>query len=314
MLSYILFILSACAEPGTYEVNSSTKDESQVDTKGPIKSIELVINSIIFDENTNEMVIKTTNNLPKDTLISDVNLINPTGKSINIGKNMNLTNDYIIDLNTISFEDKSNLIQGEYNLELEFIVNEQDTNKQFLKDNTYGGTRTQLSSYYKDSKDILIDGVDDKFYFVIVKSNRLSLPAVTGSLTNPVVATTGNNGSQQVYIASMKEHAAAMSKEFEKIKTLFSNPKVNDLNWKVDVSVTTSEITRLSELPSSFDVPENYREIHDKYLNAMDLYFISMDTLTQSLDNNDAQGIEESSYGMELALQYVNEVFSELQQ
>jgi hypothetical protein len=114
------------------------------------------------------------------------------------------------------------------------------------------------------------------------------------------------------YVKKMQEHAINMQKQFVDFSEAFGNPQFGDTDWMIDLAVTITEISKLSDQPKEIYPPSEYEETHAIYLEAMNDYKTAMAMLPAALDNMDAYKINEAKEYMDKALEKVKLVHAKL--
>ncbi|MCP3739684.1 hypothetical protein [Rossellomorea sp. BNER] len=307
----LVFLLVACFV--FVSACNGTKESSKEEIER--KRLKVTMDSIAYDATNSKVEVDFTTNLPKGITWSQAYLRDPIGNLIGNydGKEEPTPSKAVFN---ISETEKVDLVDGEYEFEIKVNVEYEGDNKDLLFDSEFGGFSDDMEEFYNDSETVSIEIEDYNKYSLSIKSEPKHLSTGISSENveevEEIDTSIDQSKMEAEYIKEMKDHAGLMGEQLKIFGELFLNPKPGDLDWKVDVSVSITEISRLSELPASFEVPDKYKETHEKYLNAMDLYFISMDMLPTALDDNDATQIEEAMYGMELAKGYLGDVFKTL--
>ncbi|MGD6831791.1 hypothetical protein ACQCT5_06485 [Sutcliffiella halmapala] len=281
--------------------------------------LELSILSINESEDGTEVKVEFNSNLPEDLAFKDVELQKEYAKQVGQYTIHNENNTSSVAYFYFVGEEPVEIQDGEYTLSIEAEVQYEGENGDFLFNFVLGGYPSEMEEYYHDSKTVKINKKDHNHYILEVESKPFSVENKepsreedTESLRTDTTDSTDEALLEQAYIAQMKEHAGMMGDEIGRFGEYFENPRINDQNRMVDVTVTIVKISRLSKMPQSFEVPARYKETHAKYMTAMDLYYISMDMFPSALDNQDATEIEETTFSMELAQGYLDDVFTEL--
>ena len=96
------------------------------------------------------------------------------------------------------------------------------------------------------------------------------------------------------YINKMKEHIKKMQEQYTMLNYLLKEPKLNDFNWQVNVSVVIVEITNLTDEGRGIYAPERFEEARALYIEAMDSYDANIQLLQEGLDESDLNKLNES--------------------
>jgi cell division protein FtsB len=320
-----LLLVTACANGGT---NAADDIKTQTDTK-PQKQVEreklqLKLESISYNAEESEVQAEVTTNLPDGTEVAAF-LIPPDDLSFGDLDRLTIQKG---EKNKLSFliddYDKANFESGDYGIE--FLVgvvgkdNDDEENSHMLSDPRVGGYSNDLASEYEDSEYVNIDQVleedaydqddyiSDRYTIFIDSLNALPLQSGLSQSEKEQAQVKNEAEYEETYTIKMHDHTVSMQEQFVKFADLFGNPQFGDTNWMIDLSVVITEISRLSQEPKGFVVPEKYKETHTIYLEAMENYKIAMDILPSALDSMDLTRINEAKSYMDQALVKVKEV------
>jgi len=96
------------------------------------------------------------------------------------------------------------------------------------------------------------------------------------------------------YINKMKEHISKLQEQYTTLNNLFSDSKLDDYNWQIDVSVAMVEITNLTDEGRGIYAPERFEEVRALYIEAMNSYDANIQLLQDGLDESDSNKLNES--------------------
>lgn len=322
----IIGLILICIIFATACNNSSAKTaKSEPQSKVKREKLEVKLDSLIYDEENREVNAEIRTNLPDGTEVF-ASLKPPNGyigasadATIQKGKSTKLSFK-------ISDEDKVHLTSGEYgiNVSVEVRGNDSDNNKKnnideksknehLLFDTKVGGFANDLKNEYTNSEFVTIDdSAYDRYYIRIKSSNTLSFNSGISNEEMTRLKTKDEANFEKRYTENMRDHILKMQEQFIKFGKLFETPQFSDTNWKIDISVVITEISRLSQEPKSFSVPDKYKETHAIYLEAMNNYKKAMDMLPSALDNMSSVKINEAKEYMNQGLEKIKTVQAKL--
>lgn len=323
MLVMGLLFLSAC--------NSNLETMDEEETEEVREELKLTFDSFGYELDPLALKVRFTTNLPEGLITDSIKLINADDEVVGEIHDVVANGSQNIEFE-IDEDEMDRLIIGDYSLELVFSVNyDEEINKDFLFNKRVGGYANDFDE--SDYVQVTQNEFFDDYYVRLISQKSLSIPdqliaelgieekkevdlevTETSESDSGTVETVSDYDLESEYIDNMKEHASLMGSQFNDLERLTSSPQWGNFDWMVDLSVVITEIQRLSDLPDDFEVPAKYQELHQDYLTAMGLYYVSMEVFTSGLDHQDANEIEEAVYGMELALNIIKEVHEKLDQ
>ncbi len=322
-LLMLTFFVAACSDTAV------ESEEPEVEQEVEREKIELKLESMAYDPAQDAMVATLSTNLPEGTEMSVA--VRGPSTLLDLRTDVKITED---EVTTVSFPfedvvDKYEFVTGQYDVIAYVDINGDDTyvieNEHLLHDPVIGGNSPVMAEEYAGIGDhvevtqfLEDEPVYDEDYnylryeLKIVSVNKLSVQSV---LTDEEIAEKNAKDlaeAEQAYVTKMQEHAGKVQEQFITFSDAFANPQFGDFDWMVDLSVAITEISRLSEEPSSYVAPKKYIETHQLYLKAMDDYKTAMDILPTALDNMDSTQINEAANYMDRALQKVKEVHAKI--
>lgn len=324
----IIVLILICIIFATACNNASTKTaKSESQSKVKREKLEVKLESLRYDEGNKEVNAEIRTNLPDGTKIF-ASLQPPNSyigelvyATIEKGKPTKLSF-------MISDEDKVHLTSGEYGINVSVEVDGDDTdnnkknnideknkNEHILSDTKVGGVADDLKNEYANSKFVKIDAsAYNRYYIRISSSNKIVFNSGISDEEMTRLKAKDEAGFEKRYAENMRDHIMKMQEQFVKFDNLFKNPQFSDTNWKIDLSVAITEISRLSQEPKGFSVPDKYKETHALYLEAMDNYKKAMDIFPNALDTMSSVKINEAKGYMDQALEKVKTVQGKLPQ
>ncbi|SDE59158.1 Protein of unknown function [Priestia aryabhattai B8W22] len=118
--------------------------------------------------------------------------------------------------------------------------------------------------------------------------------------------------SDTSYRTEIASQSAQMTDIFTTLSTQMSNYS-NTTEWKVDTAVAIQELRDLVDQANNMqDVPAEYKEVHEKYMQAMEQYEIVADELPTAIDNLDVNQMNELTTNMSQGNAYLTEATLEL--
>jgi hypothetical protein len=141
---------------------------------------------------------------------------------------------------------------------------------------------------------------------------RSFLPTATRP---PLVATAVSaawSTDEQAYLDTLQEWSKRYSRALREFGTLNENPKLNDMNWKIDVSVQVVEIQTLNNEVNAYRAPARFNGIHRKMTSAAQHFDSAMGLYTKGLDTVDANALTQAAQELQTANTLVTSVSSDL--
>ena len=118
--------------------------------------------------------------------------------------------------------------------------------------------------------------------------------------------------SDTSYRTEIASQSAQMTDIFTTLSTQMSNYS-NTTDWKVDTAVAIQELRDVVDQANSMkNVPTEYKEVHEKYMQAIEQYEIVADQLPTAIDNLDANQINTLSANMLQGNEYLTQATQEM--
>jgi len=119
--------------------------------------------------------------------------------------------------------------------------------------------------------------------------------------------------SDTSYRTEIANQSAQMQDIFTRLSTQMSNYS-NTTDWKVDTAVAIQDMRNLVEQANNLNnVPAQYKEVHEKYMQAMEQYGIVADELPAAIDNLDVNHMNELTTNMLQGNEYLTQATQEMQ-
>ncbi|MCM3773993.1 hypothetical protein M3225_26620 [Priestia aryabhattai] len=142
--------------------------------------------------------------------------------------------------------------------------------------------------------------------FIVIMSAMFSGSDDTKASETTAVSDTSS------YRTEIASQSAQMTDIFTTLSTQMSNYS-NTTEWKVDTAVAIQELRDLVDQANSIkNVPAEYKEVHEKYMQAMEQYEIVADQLPTAIDNLDANQINILSANMLQGNEYLTQATQEM--
>src|SRR5699024_8140200 len=160
---FIGLITAGCSNEEQEKASAEEVEETnEKETIEDLKEITLTLEDFTYDKKTSEITAELTSNLPEEMVVDRAYLLDPNDNVFGVDQEVSAEDESIAVPFQISDNEKENITEGEYTLELVYLVNKDTDNADLLKEAGFGSSGKEIDKKYASSDLVEIERESDR--------------------------------------------------------------------------------------------------------------------------------------------------------